>query len=88
MKCNKRYRKKFYEITKEYRKEHGEKGTKIKNLSSGQLKGVTRQYERLANKSKKNIEREHLKIINMLKSSKKKALIKEEILEKEYDYFD
>lgn len=51
----------------------GEKGTKIKNLSLGQLKGITRQYERLANKSKKNIETEHLKIINMLKFSKKKA---------------
>lgn len=51
----------------------GEKGTKIKNLSLGQLKGITRQYERLANKSKKNIESEHLKIINMLKFSKKKA---------------
>ena len=53
--------------------ERGEKGTKIKNLSLGQLKGITRQYERLANKSKKNIENEHLKIINMLKFSKKKA---------------
>ena len=53
--------------------ERGEKGTKIKNLSLGQLKGITRQYERLANKSKKNIESEHLKIINMLKFSKKKA---------------
>ena len=31
------------------------------------------KYERLANKSKKNIESEHLKIINMLKFSKKKA---------------
>ena len=54
--------------------ERGEKGTKIKNLSLGQLKGITRQYERLANKSKKNIESEHLKIINMLKFSKKKAV--------------
>ena len=53
--------------------ERGEKGTKIKNLSLGQLKGITRQYERLANKSKNNIESEHLKIINMLKFSKKKA---------------
>ena len=53
--------------------ERGEKGTKIKNLSLGQLKGITRQYERLANKSIKNIESEHLKIINMLKFSKKKA---------------
>ena len=53
--------------------ERGEKGTKIKNLSLGQLKGITRQYERLSNKSKKNIESEHLKIINMLKFSKKKA---------------
>lgn len=53
--------------------ERGEKGTKIKNLSLGQLKGITRQYERFANKSKKNIESEHLKIINMLKFSKKKA---------------
>lgn len=53
--------------------ERGEKGTKIKNLSLGQLKGITRQYERLANKSKKNIESEHLKIINILKFSKKKA---------------
>ena len=53
--------------------ERGEKGTKIKNLSLGQLKGITRQYERLANKNKKNIESEHLKIINMLKFSKKKA---------------
>lgn len=49
--------------------ERGEKGTKIRNLSLGQLKGITRQYERLANKSKKNIESEHLKIINMLKFS-------------------
>ena len=56
-----------------FKLERGEKGTKIKNLSLGQLKGITRQYERLANKSKKNIESEHLKIINMLKSSKKKA---------------
>ena len=53
--------------------ERGEKGTKIKNLSLGELEGITRQYERLANKSKKNIESEHLKIINMLKFSKKKA---------------
>lgn len=56
-----------------FKLERGEKGTKIKNLSLGQLKGITRQYERLANKSKKNIESEHLKIINMLKFSKKKA---------------
>lgn len=56
-----------------FKLERGEKGTKIKNLSLGLLKGITRQYERLANKSKKNIESEHLKIINMLKFSKKKA---------------
>lgn len=56
-----------------FKLERGEKGTKIKNLSLGQLKGITRQYEKLANKSKKNIESEHLKIINMLKFSKKKA---------------
>lgn len=56
-----------------FKLERGEKGTKIKNLSLGQLKGITRQYKRLANKSKKNIESEHLKIINMLKFSKKKA---------------
>ena len=56
-----------------FKLERGEKGTKIKNLSLGQLKGITRQYERLANKSIKNIESEHLKIINMLKLSKKKA---------------
>ena len=41
-----------------FKLERGEKGTKIKNLSLGQLKGITRQYERLANKSKKNIENE------------------------------
>jgi hypothetical protein len=56
-----------------FKLDRGEKETKIKNLSLGQLKGITRQYERLANKSKKNIESEHLKIINMLKFSKKKA---------------
>ena len=56
-----------------FKLERGEKGTKIKNLSLGQLKGITRHYERLTNKSKKNIESEHLKIINMLKFSKKKA---------------
>lgn len=56
-----------------FKLERGEKGTKIKNLSLGQLKGITRHYERLANKSKNNIESEHLKIINMLKFSKKKA---------------
>ncbi len=56
-----------------FKLECGEKGTKIKNLSLGQLKGITRHYERLANKSKKNIENEHLKIINMLKFSKKKV---------------
>lgn len=56
-----------------FKLERGEKGTKIKNLSLGQLKGITRHYQRLANKSKKNIESEHLKIINMLKFSKKKA---------------
>ena len=56
-----------------FKLERGEKGTKIKNLSLGELEGITRQYERLANKSKKNIESEHLKIINMLKFSKKKA---------------
>ncbi|MGN1341889.1 MAG: MobV family relaxase [Bacilli bacterium] len=56
-----------------FKLERGEKGTKIKNLSLGQLKGITRHYERLANKSKKNIENEHLKILNMLKFSKKKA---------------
>ena len=56
-----------------FKLERGEKGTKIKNLSLGQLKGITRHYERLANKSKKNIESEYLKIINMLKFSKKKA---------------
>ena len=56
-----------------FKLERGEKGTKIKNLSLGQLKGITRHYERLANKSKMNIENEHLKIINMLKFSKKKA---------------
>ena len=56
-----------------FKLERGEKGTKIKNLSLGQLKGITKQYERLANKSKKNIESEHLKIINMLKFSKKKT---------------
>jgi len=58
-----------------FKLERGEKGTKIKNLSLGQLKGITRHYERLANKSKKNIESEHLKIINMLKFSKKKAFL-------------
>ena len=63
--------------------ERGEKGTKIKNLSLGQLKGITRQYERLANKSKKNIESEHLKIINMLKFSKKKAFSDSIILDGE-----
>ena len=57
----------------DFKLERGEKGTKIKNLSLGQLKGITRQYERLANKSKKNIESEYLEIINMLKFSKKKA---------------
>lgn len=56
-----------------FKLERGEKGTKIKNLSLEQLKGITRQYERLANKSKKNIESEYLKIINMLKYSKKKV---------------
>ena len=56
-----------------FKLERGEKGTKIKNLSLGQLKGITRHYERLANKSKMNIENEHLKIINMLKFSKKKV---------------
>ena len=56
-----------------FKLERGEKGTKIKNLSLGQLKGITRQYERLASKSKINIESEYLKIINMLKFSKKKA---------------
>ena len=56
-----------------FKLERGEKGTKIKNLSLGQLKGITRQYERLADKSKKNIESEYLEIINMLKFSKKKA---------------
>ena len=56
-----------------FKLERGEKGTKIKNLSLGQLKGITRQYERLANNSKKNIESEYLKIINMLKYSKKKV---------------
>ena len=50
-----------------FKLERGEKRTKIKNLSLGQLKGMTRQYERLSNKSKNNIESEHLKIINMLK---------------------
>ena len=63
--------------------ERGEKGTKIKNLSLGQLKGITRQYERLANKSIKNIESEHLKIINMLKFSKKKAFSDSIILDGE-----
>ena len=63
--------------------ERGEKGTKIKNLSLGQLKGITRQYERLANKSKKNIENEHLKIINMLKFSKKKAFSNSIVLDGE-----
>ena len=56
-----------------FKLERGEKGTKIKNLPLGQLKGITRQYERLADKSKKNIESEYLEIINMLKFSKKKA---------------
>lgn len=56
-----------------FKLERGEKGTKIKNLSLGQLKGITRYYERLASKSKNNIENEHLKIINMLKFSKRKA---------------
>ena len=56
-----------------FKLERGEKGTKIKNLSVGQLKGLTRHYERLADKSKRNIESEYLKIINTLKFSKKKA---------------
>lgn len=56
-----------------FKLERGEKGTKIKNLLLGQLKGITRHYERLASKSKINIENEHLKIINMLKFSKRKA---------------
>lgn len=56
-----------------FKLERGEKGTKIKNLSLGQLKGLTRHYERLADKSKRNIESEYLKIINTLKFSKKKA---------------
>ena len=56
-----------------FKLEREEKGTKIKNLSLGQLKGITRQYERLASKSKINIESEYLKIINMLKFSKKKS---------------
>ena len=56
-----------------FKLERGEKGTKIKNLSLGQLKGITKHYERLASKSKNNIENEYLKIINMLKFSKKKA---------------
>lgn len=67
--------------------ERGEKGTKIKNLSLGQLKGITRQYERLANKSKKNIESEHLKIISMLKFSKKKAFSDSIILNGESYHF-
>lgn len=56
-----------------FKLERGEKGTKIKNFSLGQLKGLTRHYERLADKSKRNIESEYLKIINTLKFSKKKA---------------
>lgn len=64
----------------DFKLERGEKGTKIKNLSLGQLKGITRQYERLANKSKKNIESEYLEIINMLKFSKKKAFLDSIIL--------
>ena len=67
--------------------ERGEKGTKIKNLSLGQLKGITRQYERLANKSIKNIESEHLKNINMLKFSKKKAFSDSIILNGESYHF-
>ena len=66
-----------------FKLERGEKGTKIKNLSLGQLKGITRQYERLANKSKKNIESEYLKIINMLKYSKKKVFSDSVILNDE-----
>ena len=69
-----------------FKLERGEKGTKIKNLSLGQLKGITRQYERLANKSKKNIENEHLKIINMLKYSKKKVFSDSVILNGESYY--
>ena len=64
-----------------FKLECSEKGTKIKNLSLGQLKGITRQYERLANKSKKNIESEHLKIISMFKFSKKKAFLDSIILD-------
>ena len=56
-----------------FKLERGEKGTKIKNLYLGQLKGITRHYERLASKSKNNIENEHLKVINMLKFTKRKA---------------
>lgn len=56
-----------------FKLERGEKGTKIKNLSLGQLKGITRHYERQANRSKKNIENEHYKIIEALKNSKRKA---------------
>ena len=44
-----------------FKLERGEKGTKIKNLSLGQLKGITRQYERLANKSIKNIMTDEIK---------------------------
>lgn len=66
-----------------FKLERGEKRTKIKNLSLGQLKGITRQYERLSNKSKNNIENEHLKIINMLKFSKKKAFSNSIILDGE-----
>lgn len=66
-----------------FKLERGKKGTKIKNLSLGQLKGITRQYERLANKSIKNIESEHLKIISMLKFSKKKAFSDSIILDGE-----
>ncbi len=56
-----------------FKLERGEKGTKIKNLSLGQLKGITRHYERQATRSKKNIENEHYKIIEVLENSKKKA---------------
>ncbi len=56
-----------------FKLERGEKGTKIKNLSLGQLKGITRHYERQATHSKKNIENEHYKIIEALKNYKKKA---------------
>ena len=78
VKCNNKYIENFYEITKEYRKEHEEK---MKNIRQDRYK----DFDQMVDDSKSCVADE---MIFTNGPEFFKDMSKEEILEKEYDYFD